>query len=45
MATLASRSARKSVTQLGWPHYWLLIVILGGMLGIIAMVFLIQTRT
>jgi hypothetical protein len=25
--------------QLGWPHFWLLIGILGGMLALVALVF------
>jgi len=27
------------VLQLGWPHFWLLISILGGMLGLVVLVF------
>jgi hypothetical protein len=27
------------LTRLGWPHFWLLSGILGGMLGLVALVF------
>ena len=27
------------LTRLGWPHFWLLSAILGGMLGLVALVF------
>jgi hypothetical protein len=36
-----ARSVRKPILQLGWPHYWLLTAILGGMLALVALVFLI----
>lgn len=39
------RPARRTVVQLGWPHYWLLTATLGGLLGLIAMVLLIATQT
>ena len=39
------RPARRSLTQLGWLHYWLLTATLGGMLALVALVFLIATRT
>jgi hypothetical protein len=39
------RPARRSITQLGWLHYWVIIAILGGMLALVALVFLIVTRT
>jgi hypothetical protein len=27
------------LTRLGWPHFWLLSGILGGMMGLVALVF------
>jgi hypothetical protein len=33
------RGTRYEVLQLGWAHFWLLIGILGGMLGLIVVVF------
>ena len=27
------------LSRLGWPHFWLLIGILGGMLGLVAVTF------
>jgi hypothetical protein len=33
------RGNRSEVLQLGWSHFWLLIGILGGMLGLIVVVF------
>ena len=38
-------ATRRSITQLGWLHYWLLTATLGGMLALVALVFLIATRT
>ena len=35
----------RPLTQLGWLHYWLLTATLGGMLALVALVFLIATRT
>jgi hypothetical protein len=35
------RSVRKPLAQLGWPHYWLLTAVLGGMLALVSLVFLI----
>ena len=32
---------RNGLLQLGWPHYWLLVGVLGGILSLVAMVFLI----
>ena len=37
--------ARRSITQLGWLHYWVIAATLGGMLALVALVFLIATRT
>ena len=37
----AARFPRNGLLQLGWPHYWLLVGVLGGMLALVAMVFLI----
>jgi hypothetical protein len=28
------------LSRLGWPHFWLLGAILGGMLGLVAMIFI-----
>lgn len=39
------RPVRRSIMQLGWLHYWTLAAILGGMLALIALVFLIATQT
>ena len=36
---------RAGVVNLGWPHYWLLTAILGGILGLIAMVFLVHAAS
>jgi hypothetical protein len=34
------RSARRNgLVGLGWPHFWLLAAILGGMLALVALVF------
>ena len=35
----AHRGTRNEVLQLGWSHFWLLISILGGILGLVALVF------
>ena len=35
----ARRGTRNEVLQLGWPHFWLLIGILGGMLGLVVLMF------
>ena len=37
----AGRKRRNGLLQLGWPHYWLLVGVLGGMLALVALVFLI----
>jgi len=34
-----ARSARNGLLRLGWPHFWLLTGILGGMLALVALVF------
>ena len=40
------RAARSSpITPLGWAHYWLLTAILGGMLALVALLFLIRAQT
>jgi len=31
---------RNGLLQLSWPHYWLLTGVLGGILGLVALVFL-----
>lgn len=33
---------RNGLLQLGWPHYWVLAGVLGGILSLVAMVFLIS---
>ena len=33
-------AARNGLVKLGWPHFWLLSAILGGMMGLVALVFL-----
>ena len=38
-------TARKPIMQLGWPHYWLLAATLGGVLALVALVFLISAWT
>ena len=40
-----ARATRNGLLQLGWPHYWLLVGVLGGMLALVAMVFLIVRVT
>ena len=34
------RPIRNEVLQLGWPHFWLLTSILGGMLALVGIAFL-----
>ena len=36
------RPRRDGLLQLGWLHFWMLAGILGGILALVAMVFLIQ---
>jgi hypothetical protein len=36
---LVRRMNGTGLTRLGWPHFWLLSGILGGMLGLVALVF------
>lgn len=36
--TAAHRRVGNGMLQLGWPHFWLLIGILGGILGLVAFV-------
>lgn len=38
--TPARGRSRNGLLQLGWPHFWVLIGILGGMLALIAVVFI-----
>jgi hypothetical protein len=33
------RGTRNELVQLGWSHFWLLIGILGGILGLVILVF------
>jgi hypothetical protein len=35
----AHRVSRNGLLQLGWFHFWLLAAILGGMIGLVALVF------
>jgi hypothetical protein len=35
----ADRGTSHPIVQLGWSHFWLLIGILGGMLGLVVLVF------
>jgi len=42
---LAHRGTRNGVLQLGWPHFWLLIAILGGMLGLVVLMFVAAYRS
>jgi hypothetical protein len=39
------RASRNALLELGWPHYWLLTGILGGMLGLVVLLFFIQLST
>ena len=36
------RRPRNSVTTLGWTHFWLMVAVLGGLLGLIAMGFVVS---
>ena len=36
---------RNGLVQLGWPHFWLLGGILGGMLSLVGLIFLIYLRS
>ena len=40
----ARRGTRNAVLQLGWFHFWLLIGILGGILGLVGLVFVAISR-
>jgi len=42
---LAHRGTRNGVLQLGWSHFWLLIGILGGMLGLVVLLFVAASRS
>jgi hypothetical protein len=35
----ARRVVRNGLLQLGWPHFWLLAGILGGMIALVTLVF------
>jgi hypothetical protein len=37
--TPAHRATRNGLLHLGWSHFWLLFAILGGMLGLVMVVF------
>jgi hypothetical protein len=36
----AHRRPRNGLLQLGWPQFWLLVGILSGMLGLVALLFI-----
>ncbi len=36
----ARRVSRNGLLRLGWPHFWLLSSILGGMLALVALIFI-----
>jgi hypothetical protein len=38
-------ASRNGLLQLGWPHYWMLAGILGGMLALVALVFFAAYRS
>ena len=41
-----ARSVRRNgLVRLGWPHFWLLSAVLGGMLALIGLVFFIALVT
>jgi len=42
---LAHRGTRNGLLQLGWSHFWLLISILGGMLGLVVLIFAAAHRS
>jgi hypothetical protein len=33
---------RNGLLQLGWPHFWLLITILGGMLALVVLILFVH---
>ena len=41
----ARRSVRNGLVRLGWPHFWLLAAVLGGMLALVGLVFFIALAT
>jgi hypothetical protein len=43
--TPVRRVKRNGILQLGWPHYWMLAGILGGMLALVALVFFAALAT
>ena len=38
------RRFRNGSLQLGWSHFWLLISVLGGILGLVGLVFVLSIR-
>ena len=42
--TPVRRPRRNGILQLGWLHFWMLAGILGGLLALVAMVFLVQIQ-
>ena len=43
--TPVRRATKSGLLQLGWPHYWMLAGILGGMLALVALVFFVALAT
>ena len=43
--TPVRRVSKNGLLQLGWPHYWMLAGILGGMLALVALVFFAALAT
>ena len=39
------RARSNGLLQLGWPHFWLLAAVLGGMLALVALALLAQFAT
>ncbi len=38
------RTFRNGSLQLGWPHFWLMVSVLGGILGLVGLVFVLSIR-
>jgi len=43
--TPVRRVSKNGLLQLGWPHFWMLSGILGGMLALVALVFFAYLAT
>lgn len=39
------RASSSALLELGWPHFWLLTGILGGVLGLVGLVFVYHLTT